>query len=293
MKIGIIGIGLIGSSLVQALLRANKDLDILTCDTNIENLETARDMGLGNAFTPHSTDIARECDIIFICVPVRSMGQVVAEMAGALTPGTIITDVGSVKSTVIRDVEPHIPQGCFFVPGHPVAGLEAAGPAKGFAELFENRSYVFTPCATTSPESLETVRELIHTTGARTLDLDPETHDRILGFTSHLPHVIAFAAMLESHKMSDELGLDISIFNGGSYEDMTRVSTADLAMWRDIFLTNSDNIRFVVKNMMAQVDKFLAFMEDQDIEELSDKIDRARHYKLKQLSAKKERNKAR
>lgn len=293
MKIGIIGIGLIGSSLVQALLRARKDLNILTCDTNIENLETARDMGLGHAFTPHSTDIARECDIIFICVPVRSMGQVVAEMADALTKGTIITDVGSVKSTVIRDVEPHIPQGCFFVPGHPVAGLESAGPAKGFAELFENRSYVFTPSRTTTPQSLKRVRELIETTGAKTLELDPETHDRVLGFTSHLPHVIAFAAMLESHKMSEDLGLDISIFNGGSYEDMTRVSTADLAMWRDIFLTNSDNIRFVVKNMMAQVDKLLAFMEDQDIEGLSDKIDRARQYKLEQLRAKKERNKTR
>lgn len=293
MKIGIIGIGLIGSSLAQAFLQSDSEADILVCDHNIEHLETARDMGLGNAFTPHSADAARECDVIFICVPVRSMGKLVSEMAPSLTPGTIITDVGSVKSTVIRDVEPHIPDDCFFVPGHPVAGLEASGPEKGIATLFENRSYVFTPCSRTTPESLEKVRTLIEKTGAKTLDLDAEQHDRILGFTSHMPHIIAFAAMLESHKMSDDMGLDISIFNGGSYEDMTRVSTADLTMWRDIFLTNSENIRYVVKNTMAQVDKFLSFMEDRNIEDLSELIDRARHYKLDQLTAKKERNKKR
>lgn len=289
LKIGIIGIGLIGSSLAQALKKVDQDRQIVICDQSVDHLEIARDMDLGTAYTTRLSDIGQKCDLIFLCIPVRSMGDVVKDLAPYLKPGAIITDVGSVKSYVIRTVEHHIPADCHFIPGHPVAGLETSGPDKGYAELFENRSYVLTPSAKTDKIAIKTVRDVLSPIGVHISELDPESHDKILGFTSHFPHIIAFSAMLESEKISQTLDIDVSEFNGGSYEDMTRVATADMAMWRDIFLTNSDNLENVLQDIKARMDFFIELAKNKDVKELEDLVEKARELKIMQNAKKKRR----
>lgn len=290
MNIGIIGIGLMGSSLAQALKAARPELCFLVGDSKESHLETARKMQLGALYTTDIGKVAAASDILFIATPVRSMGAIAAEIGPILKEGAIVSDLGSVKGHVIKEVEPHIPEGRHFVPGHPVAGLERAGPEHGAAALFDGRSWILTPTARTDRAALESVRTLLSSLNlARIIDLDPETHDRILGFTSHLPHVIAFAAMLESARLGETLGVSMPDYNGGSYDDMTRVAAADRIMWRDIFLTNGAPITAAIRGLIDQMEGFLAAMAEGDEAALSDLIDRARTLKI--LSADRRRGK--
>ena len=271
-----------GASLAQALRHAIPDLDIFICDRSETNLTTAREMGLGSGYSSSLSDAADHAEIIFICVPVRSIGQVVAELAPYLKPGTIISDIGSVKGSVIKDVEAVLPDHCHFVPGHPVAGRESSGPENGIAHLFDNRNYVFTPTANTDRAALAAVRDLIARLNVKEIiEIDAQTHDRILGFTSHMPHVIAFCTMIESVRLSEELNEKVARFNGGSYQDMTRVAAADVTMWSDIFLTNSKPITQTAKNMIAQLENFISMLEKQDEKGIIDLISQARANKLK------------
>ena len=282
MNIGIIGFGLIGASLAHAWKKNNPDTVIFAGDINDAHLRVARDRNLADHTTQDVRKLAQECEIIFLCVPPRTMGTIAREIGPRLRKGAIVSDVGSVKDYVIKEIGPHIPDHAHFIPGHPVAGKETSGPQDGFAELFKGRSYVLTPLENTPREKIDTLAELIALTGANIVEMDAKTHDTALGFTSHMPHVLAFSAMIQSENLSQDLGLDISQFNGGSYEDMTRVATADMAMWRDVFLTNSDNIKTVVHNVIEQMEGLLTLMDEKDLSGLEQTIDKARALKQDQ-----------
>ena len=281
--IGIIGIGLIGSSIAQGLKLADPGLEFVICDKDERALKTAREISIEANFTSNPVEVAQHCDIIFICTPVRTIDSVAKSLSADLKAGTIITDVGSVKSYVVKMAAPHIPANCHFIPGHPVAGLESAGPENGFPGLFENRNWILTPPEEIDKAAIKKLRGLLEKLNVKNvIEMDPESHDRILGFTSHMPHVIAFAAMMESSEISQDLDIDISRFNGGSYEDMTRVATADTIMWRDIFLTNGDNIKKVVRDFITQMEGYLDLMEKDKIDMLAQKIENARQLKQDQ-----------
>ena len=155
-----------------------------------------------------------------------------------LAPGATVTDVGSVKRAVIDAVDPHLPAGVAFIPGHPLAGTEHSGPASGFASLFDNRWCLLTPLPDTDPEALAALSGFWTALGARVDRMDPEHHDLVLAVTSHVPHLIAYTMV----GVADDLGRvtegEVINYSAAGFRDFTRIAASDPTMWRDVFLNN-------------------------------------------------------
>ncbi|TIO77031.1 MAG: prephenate dehydrogenase/arogenate dehydrogenase family protein, partial [Mesorhizobium sp.] len=191
-RIALVGIGLIGSSLARVIRREGLARHIAIATRSKSTLKRAEELGLGDSYTTEAKEAARDADLIIVSVPVGSSGEVAAEIAPALKKGAILTDVGSTKASVIAQIEPHVPEGVHFIPGHPLAGTEKSGPDAGFADLFDNRWCIFTPLPDTDPEALEKLSEFWRRCGSNIDTMDPQHHDMTLAIVSHLPHIIAY-----------------------------------------------------------------------------------------------------
>jgi cyclohexadieny/prephenate dehydrogenase len=253
-KIAVIGLGLIGSSLCW---RAKRDGLVRHIAGHARTAATrAKAMELGFIDSVHETaaEAARDADLVVLCAPIGANGPLAEEIGPVLKRGAIVSDVGSVKVCVIRDIGPHLPDGVHLVPGHPVAGTEHSGPESGFPELFENRYCILTPPPGTDAAATEKVAALWRSAGSNVELMDPHHHDRVLAVTSHLPHLISFtivgtAADLEmqlrreKHDASDVVETrEVIKFSAGGFRDFTRIAASDPVMWRDIFLNNRDAI---------------------------------------------------
>jgi cyclohexadieny/prephenate dehydrogenase len=168
-------------------------------------------------------------------------------IAPSLRPGAIVTDVGSVKEQVIRDVQPLMPEGVHFVPGHPVAGTEHSGPESGFAELFRDRWCILTPSPETDPEAVAKVTALWEMAGMRMTKMAADHHDKVLAVTSHLPHLIAYTIVGTATDLADDLKSEVIAFSAGGFRDFTRIAASDPVMWRDIFLANREAVLEIVQ----------------------------------------------
>ncbi|MGQ0675509.1 MAG: prephenate/arogenate dehydrogenase family protein, partial [Rhodospirillales bacterium] len=193
-------------------------------------------------------------DLVILCAPLGANADLAAAMAPALKKGATISDVGSVKQAVVRDVGPHVPEGVHFVPGHPVAGTEHSGPESGFAELFEQRWCILTPPPGTDQQAVDRLAKLWRAMGSMIEIMDPAHHDRVLAITSHLPHLIAYTIVgtvtdLEGHLRQEakEAGhvidrSEVVKFSAGGFRDFTRIAASDPVMWRDVFLNNREAV---------------------------------------------------
>jgi cyclohexadieny/prephenate dehydrogenase len=274
MNIGIIGIGLIGSSLARAF-RLHKLGDILIHDFKREHLEEARRLELGTRYFDDAQKLAAEADIIFVCVPVGNIVDVVRGICPRLKKGTIITDVGSVKSSITRQIREFLPRDSFFVPGHPISGSEFSGPAAGQADLFANRPYVLIDGEGYKAATAK-IANIAAKIGANVLYLDADCHDQILAFTSHLPHICAFAAMAGSEQASQLAQQDVMSYAGPSFRDLTRVAAASVDMWKDIFLYNRQHVLEVYKLFRQEMDRLVSFIERAETGEIERYIAHAR-----------------
>jgi cyclohexadieny/prephenate dehydrogenase len=177
-------------------------------------------------------------DLVILCIPVGACGAVAAEISSHLAPAAIVSDVGSVKGAVLRDMSPHIPAGVHFVPAHPVAGTEHSGPDAGFAQLFVNRWCILTPPAGTDTAAVERLATVWRLLGADVETMSAEHHDLVLGITSHLPHLIAYTIVGTADELSQVTRSEVLRFSAGGFRDFTRIAASDPTMWRDIFLAN-------------------------------------------------------
>ncbi len=175
-------------------------------------------------------------------IPVGACGAVAAEIGPQLAPGAIVSDVGSVKGAVLRDMSPHIPAGVHFVPAHPVAGTENSGPDAGFAELFVNRWCILTPPPNVEPAAVERLAAFWRLLGANVETMSAEHHDLVLGITSHLPHLIAYTIVGTADELSQVTRSEVLQFSAGGFRDFTRIAASDPTMWRDVFLANKDAV---------------------------------------------------
>ena len=173
-------------------------------------------------------------------VPVGVYASVMAQIAPHLAKGCILTDVGSTKGSVIRDLSPLLPDGVELIPAHPMAGTEHSGPDAGFPELFEGRYAIVTPLPGSDPASVEKVRELWRRCGSMIETLDPVTHDKVVAMVSHLPHLIAFTICGTADDLADETKEAVLKFAASGFRDFTRIAGSDVDMWRDIFLNNRE-----------------------------------------------------
>tara|TARA_B100001179_G_scaffold222664_1_gene199328 strand:- start:1363 stop:2235 length:873 start_codon:yes stop_codon:yes gene_type:complete len=266
MNIGIIGIGCIGSSLARDL-KKYQGYEIYVHDTNPDFLEKARELSLAH----HYGDIqklASNCDLIFICVPVLAILKVIEQILPHMKEGSIVTDVGSVKSTLYVNPKT-MPEGVVYIPGHPItSGTNDSGPLAGREDVFKERKWIITPNKTASELQVNKLRELLESLGANVLSLTANVHDEMLGFVSHLPHVMAFSAMQAAHDLNEKLDEDVFTFAGGSFMDLTRIAGGDPDMWRDIFITNKEGILAACALFTSRMDELKKMIENENIEEI-------------------------
>jgi len=241
-RVAILGIGLIGSSIAHAI-RAKKLAEHVTGYAKTEATRAkALELGLVDAVFPSAVEAVSGADLIILCSPVGSYADLAREIAPGLMDGAILTDVGSVKGAVVRDVLPHVPAGVHFIPGHPIAGTEQSGPESGFAELFVNRWCILTPLADADPAAVERLSAFWRACGSNVEVMTPEHHDLVLAITSHLPHLIAYNIVSTAADLEEVTSSEVIKYSAGGFRDFTRIAASDPTMWRDVFLNNKDAV---------------------------------------------------
>src|SRR5260221_4054921 len=191
-KVALIGFGLIGGSIARAARLQGLAGEIVTTARSAKTRARVKELGIVDDVVETNAEAVKDADLVILCIPVGACGAVAQEIADHLKPGAIVSDVGSVKGAVVRDMAPHLPEGVHFVPAHPVAGTENSGPDSGFAELFINRWCILTPPEGTDPSAVEKLGAFWTALGAKVETMTPDHHDLMLAITSHLPHLIAY-----------------------------------------------------------------------------------------------------
>ncbi len=256
-RVAYIGCGLINSSLARALTAAVAVEHQVAFARTRATRDRVRELGIVDSVADAPDAAVRGADLVVIGTPVSAYGDVAAAIAPALQPGAIVTDVGSVKTAVIRAVAPHLPAGVHFVPGHPIAGTEKSGPDAGFADLFQSRWCVLTPSPATDGAAVAKVRRMWEAVGMHVDEMDAEHHDRVLAITSHVPHLIAFSIVGTVTLLEEHLQTEVMKYAAGGFRDFTRIAASDPQMWRDIFLGNKD----AVLEMVARATEDLAGLQ--------------------------------
>ncbi|MDP0928236.1 prephenate/arogenate dehydrogenase family protein [Paracoccus onubensis] len=239
-RVALIGLGLIAGSMAHAMRDAGLAGEITGYARSAATRETAREIGLCDMICDSAAEAVAGADLVVLAVPVGVMGDVAAEIAPHLAVGATVTDVGSVKQAVIAAVQPHIPAGVHFVPGHPLAGTEHSGPRSGFASLFRNRWWLLTPLPDSDAGAVERLGRLITAMGAKMDRMEPAHHDLVLAVTSHAPHLIAYTMVGVADHLSRVADEEVIQYSAAGFRDFTRIAASDPTMWRDVFLHNKE-----------------------------------------------------
>lgn len=241
-RVALIGLGLIGSSLGHAMKRGALAGEIVGYARSSETRARALEIGFIDRAETSASAAAEGADLVILCTPVGIVGQVAAEIAGSLKQGAILSDVGSVKASLVRDVGPHVPEGVHFIPGHPIAGTEQSGPDAGFAHLFDGRWCILTPVPGTDETALAKLSRFWEACGSKIDHMEPQHHDLVLAITSHLPHLIAYNIVGTADDLETVTKSEVIKYSAGGFRDFTRLAASDPTMWRDVALNNRDAI---------------------------------------------------
>jgi prephenate dehydrogenase len=248
-RIAVVGLGLIGGSLVKSLRRALPACQLTGVDFH-EVLARARPY-LDAAFLPENlAEALADADLVFLATPVSELLRLLPETATAVPPGAIVTDVGSTKRRIIEQAASHFSGDRYFIGGHPMAGREIGGWENAEAHLFENAAYALTPPSNFPEHLLEALTNLLQALGARIIRLDPEEHDRIAAEVSHLPQLLAIALANFIARDGVEFESRLQLVARG-FRDMTRLAASPLSLWQDIFDSNRANVRQSLQEFIA------------------------------------------
>ena len=285
-RVALIGIGLIGSSLARVIRREWPRTRIVACARHAETLEAVRRLAIADETTNDPAAAAAGADLVVIATPVLAYAEIGRRIAPAMARGAIVTDVGSVKQAVIRDLQPSLPPGVHLVPGHPVAGTEHSGPEAGFAELFHDRWCILTPLPDTDPAALAKVTAMWERAGMRVATMAPDHHDKVLAVTSHLPHLIAYTIVGTATELGEDLQSEVVAYSAGGFRDFTRIAASDPVMWRDIFLTNREAVLELLQRFSEDLTALQRAIRRGDGETLYDWFDRTRAIRRSIIEAK-------
>jgi len=264
--VGILGTGLIGGSLGMAL-RAEKAAGlVLGYDRDAEMLSRALERGAVEEAEDSPRRLASRCDLVIVAVPVRSIPGVLEEIAPALQPGATVSDVGSVKGSVVREASRIIPRECHFVGGHPMAGSEQRGVEFADPDLFRGAYYVLTPTRECDAAAYARLHALLVSLGARVLAMDADLHDRAVSVISHLPHLMAMGLMNLALRRAEEYPL-LSLAAGG-FRDVTRIAASDPGLWLDIVMENREAVGETLREMIDTLEEIAGMMAEGREDEL-------------------------
>ena len=240
-RLAVIGVGLIGGSVARAAgERGDLAAEVVGYAHKEATRARIRELGIVDRVADTLEEAVAGADCTMLCTPVGTYAEIAEKIAPHLARDSVLTDVGSTKASVIRDVGPLVPAGVHFVPAHPLAGTEYSGPDSGFATLFEGRWVLLTPPPGTDEAAVGRVETLWRRMGSQVTRMDPMHHDRVLAIVSHLPHLIAFTICGTADDLQDETHDEVLEFAASGFRDFTRIAASDPTMWRDIFLNNRD-----------------------------------------------------
>jgi cyclohexadieny/prephenate dehydrogenase len=256
-RVALVGLGLIGSSLARALRKRKLARKIIACDRSAAVRKRVRALKLADDVTGDVRAAVRDADLVVLCTPMSTFAALGAALGKALKPGAIVSDVGSVKASVIADLAPHLPAHAHLIPAHPVAGTENSGPDAGFAELFDGRWCILTPPRGADRKAVARLTALWRGCGMQIAVMDASHHDHVLAITSHVPHLIAYTIVNTVSDLETRMKAEVIKFAASGFRDFTRVAASDPVMWRDIFLVN----REAVLEMMQRLYEDIALLQ--------------------------------
>ncbi|WP_416650688.1 prephenate dehydrogenase [Candidatus Pseudothioglobus sp. Uisw_086] len=264
-KITIIGVGLIGGSLAKAIKENNLAKVVFGFGRDLNRLEEAKKANVIDQFSINLKDAINDSDIVIIATPVGSFKEILSEIKPFLTSKIVISDVGSTKTNIASIVSQTLGDysNCF-IPAHPIAGKEKSGFEASESNLFNNRKVIITPLETSSPDSINLIQKMWEGTGADVDFMSPESHDELLGMTSHLPHMLAFS--LVNYLISKNPSA--SIYAAGGFKDFSRIASGDAVMWRDICIQNKDQIIDHIRGYQKTLNSLVDAIENENSDEL-------------------------
>ena len=292
-RLALIGAGLIGSSVARvARERGGLAAEVVVTDRSAAVLDRVAALGFADRIEPDAARAVAGADCVMLCAPVGAYAAVAAAIAPHLSPGVIVTDVGSTKVSVIRDVGPLLPPGVHFVPAHPLAGTEYSGPDAGFSTLFEGRWCLLTPPDGTSPAATERVSEFWRRAGSMVELMEPAHHDRVTAIVSHLPHLIAFTICSTADDLAAEgesvaaSRSEVLKFAASGFRDFTRIASSDPVMWRDVFLNNREALLEMLARFTEDTQAMARAVRWGDAAYIEDRISRGRQIRRGLIEAK-------
>jgi len=264
-KITIIGVGLIGGSLAKAIKENNLAKVVFGFGRDLNRLEEAQKANVIDQFSTNLKDAINDSDIVIIATPVGSFKEILSEIKPFLTSKIVISDVGSTKTNIASIVSQTLGDySNYFIPAHPIAGKEKSGFEASEANLFNNRKVIITPLETSNPDSISLIQKMWEGTGADVDFMSPESHDELLGMTSHLPHMLAFS--LVNYLISKNPSA--SIYAAGGFKDFSRIASGDAVMWRDICIQNKDQIIDHIRGYQKTLNSLVDAIENENSDEL-------------------------
>ena len=283
-KISVIGLGLIGTSILHAInAKEDKDIVTLAYDINPDHRDVVLKMNIASFVFSKIEDAIKDADLIILSIPVGSMSDVAKLISPFLKKYAVITDTGSTKQSVIKDVTPHLPNNVYFIPSHPLAGTEYSGPKSGFGTLFENRYWLIISDKET--KQTKQLRSFFIKLGSLVETINMSYHDRILAITSHLPHLIAYTIVGTASDLETDLKNDVIKFSASGFRDFTRIASSDPIMWRDIFIHNSDAVLEMLQRFNEDLSDLQKAIRKKDGEKLYSFFSRTRSIRKKIIDA--------
>lgn len=275
-KVAVVGLGLIGGSLAVALRESGEVGEIFGVERDAESLRFALENGIADAGASEIGPGMSGSEIVVVATYVATIAGVAREVSGFVSPDTVVCDVGSVKASVVREME-NGPRNIRFVGAHPIAGKETSGVMESDSALFSGKRCVVTPTESTSPEALSMVKKLFSLVGSEVVEMDPESHDEVFSLVSHLPHAVAYS--LVSAVASGGRDRNLFDFSGGGLADFTRIAGSSPEMWAGIFIENRDALLGAIRGFAGKLGEIEKAIASGNVEDLADLLREARDSK--------------
>ncbi len=284
-RLGIIGIGLIGSSIAQVARQKNLAAHIAIADASPDHIARAKALGLGDSYYSDNALAVADADLVILSVPLSAYQQVGREISTHLKAGCVVSDTGSVKGGVVEKLSGHLPKGVHLVPGHPVAGTERSGPEAGFADLFQDRWFIMTPTAMSNARAMALLETFWSRVGCHVETMDPEHHDLVFAIVSHVPHLIAYNIVATASDMEDVTRQEVIKYAASGFRDFTRLASSDPTVWRDVFIDNQSAVLEMLDRFMEDLSALKRAIRWGEGEKLFDLFNRTRTIRQRIIAA--------
>ena len=281
----IIGLGLIGGSIGLSMKKNNFESKIIGYAKTEKTLSRAVERGLVDDTEKDLAKAVDGADLIILATPLSTFKPIITEIAPFLKKGSIVTDTGSAKFTVLEELKDLIPKEVEFIPGHPIAGTEESGPESGFPELFENRWCILTPTKNNSEENVKRIKYFWELLGSKVEIMDALHHDKVLAITSHIPHLIAYNIVGTANDLANVTDSEVVKYSAGGFRDFTRIAASDPKMWSDIFTYNSEAVLEMLDLFSNDLGKLKDSILKKDTKMLFSSFEKTRNVRKKIIDA--------